>query len=74
MLMKATSAKLGSEQKQAKIYFSAEEYLKKRPVIEEAAKASTINQVIHAFKGTDYWSALEHGAEKLRRKRLNSMF
>jgi vacuolar-type H+-ATPase subunit C/Vma6 len=61
MLMKATSAKLGSEQKQAKIYFSAEEYLKKRQVLEEAAKASTIIQTIHAFKGTNYLSALNMG-------------
>ncbi len=59
--MKATSAKLTPEQKSAKIYFSVEDYLKKRAVIEEAVKASTVNQIIHAFKGTEYWSALNMG-------------
>ncbi len=38
-----------------------EDYLKKHAVIEEAVKASTVNQIIHAFKGTEYWSVLNTG-------------
>ena len=64
-LMKATSAKLSPEQKLAKIYFSLEDYLKRRAVMEEAAKASTPNQIIHALKGTEYFFTVEYGAEKL---------
>ena len=61
MLLRANSAKLTPDQKSAKIYFSVEDYLKKHAVIEEAVKASTVNQIIHAFKGTEYWSALNTG-------------
>jgi V/A-type H+-transporting ATPase subunit C len=61
MLIKATSTKLTPDQKFARIYFSLEDYLKKNTVIEEAVKASTIPQLIHAFKGTEYWSPLNMG-------------
>ena len=60
-LIKATSAKLTPEQNLNKIYFSVEDYLKKHAAMEEAAKASTVNQAIHAFKNTEYWSALNMG-------------
>lgn len=60
-LMKATSAKLTPEQKLSKIHFSVEDYFKRRVVFEEAVKALTPPQVIHAFKGTEYWSALNMG-------------
>ena len=49
-LIKATNANLSPEQKLAKIYLSVEDYLKNRSVIEEAAKASTIKQVVNALK------------------------
>lgn len=57
-MIKTTNAKLSAEQKLAKIYFSVEDYFEHHSVIEEAAKASTIAQVIHAFKGTKYFSPL----------------
>jgi vacuolar-type H+-ATPase subunit C/Vma6 len=60
-LMKATSAKLSAEQKAAKVYFSVEDYFKRHAVIEEALKASTPTQTIHAFKGTDYFLPLSLG-------------
>ena len=60
-LMNATIAKINPEQKLSKIYFSLEDYLKRRLVFEEAAKASTPTQIIHAFKGTEYWSVLNMG-------------
>ena len=60
-IIKATSAKLTPEQKTARIYFSVEDYFKRRPLLEEAAKASSLTQTIHAFKGTDYFFALNMG-------------
>jgi vacuolar-type H+-ATPase subunit C/Vma6 len=60
-LMKATSAKLTPEQKTAKIYFSVEDYLKRRLVMEEAVKATAPTQMIHALKGTEYYSPLNMG-------------
>jgi len=62
-LIKAVNAELSSEQKLARVYFSAEDYLKKRGVLEEAAKASTMKQVVNAFKNTEYASALIRGAQ-----------
>ena len=62
MLMKAaSSARLSYEQKLSKIYFSVEDYFKRRTVMEEAAKASTPTQIIHALKGTEYFSLLNIG-------------
>jgi vacuolar-type H+-ATPase subunit C/Vma6 len=60
-IMKTTHAKLTPEQKLAKIYFSVENYFKKRAAMEEAVKASNVGQAIHAFKGMEYWSALNMG-------------
>jgi vacuolar-type H+-ATPase subunit C/Vma6 len=62
-LIKAVNAELSSEQKLARIYFSAEDYLKKRAILEEAVKASTMKQVVNAFKSTEYASALSRGAQ-----------
>jgi vacuolar-type H+-ATPase subunit C/Vma6 len=60
-LMYATNAKIASEQKLAKIYFSVEDYLKRRLIFEEATKALNPTQIIHAFKGTEYWPILNMG-------------
>ena len=65
-LIKATNASLATEQKMAKLYLSAEDYLKNRPIIEEAAKAQTIKQIVNLLKRTEYGLALKHGASKLR--------
>ncbi len=59
--MKATSAKLSPDQKASKVYFSVEDYFKRRMFIEEAIKASTPAQIIHAFKGTEYFLPLSMG-------------
>ena len=62
-LIKAVNANLSPEQKLAKIYLSVEDYLKKRSVFEEAAKASTVKQVVNAFKSTEYASVLNTGLQ-----------
>lgn len=73
-IIKATSAKLTSEQKLAKIYFSVEDYFKERVAIEEAVKASSVNQVIHAFKSTEYWSALNMGLKNYEENASTAYF
>jgi V/A-type H+/Na+-transporting ATPase subunit C len=60
-LINSTTAKSTFEQKLAKIYFSVEDYLKRRLIFEEAAKALSPSQIIHAFKGTEYWPVLNMG-------------
>jgi vacuolar-type H+-ATPase subunit C/Vma6 len=73
-IMKTTSAKLTPEQKLAKIYFSVENYFKKRAPMEEAVKASNVGQAIHAFKGTEYWSALNMGLKNYEEKASTAYF
>ena len=63
VLIKATSANLSLEQKLAKIYLSAEDYLKKRVVIEEAAKAPALKQMVNALKSTEYAFTLNTGLQ-----------
>lgn len=60
-LIKAANANLSPEQKLGKIYFSAEIFLKRRGVIEEAAKAPDLRQTVNALKGTEYALALKMG-------------
>jgi vacuolar-type H+-ATPase subunit C/Vma6 len=61
LLIKATNANLSSEQKLAKIYFSVETFLKRRVIIEEAAKASDLKQTIDSLKSIEYALALKIG-------------
>ena len=63
VLIKATNAKLSLDQKLAKIYFSAEDYLRHRLIIEEAAKAQTIKQTVNALKRSEYALALSMGLQ-----------
>jgi len=62
-LIKAAHANLSPEEKLAKIYLSIEDYLKKRSVIEEAAKAPALKQMVNALKGTEYVSTLNTGLQ-----------
>jgi V/A-type H+/Na+-transporting ATPase subunit C len=73
-LMKATSAKLSSEQKTAKVYFSVEDYFKKRVVVEEALKASSPIQIVHAFKGTEYFLPLSLGQKNFEENHSTASF
>ncbi|MGA2682352.1 MAG: V-type ATPase subunit [Candidatus Bathyarchaeia archaeon] len=60
-LIKATNARLGTEEKLSKIYFSAEDFLKRRLMLEEAAKASTLKQMQNSIKDRMYAPALSVG-------------
>jgi vacuolar-type H+-ATPase subunit C/Vma6 len=62
-LIKATNAELSTEEKLSRIYFSAEDYLKKRTMLEEAAKASTIKQMSNSIKSSVYASAISRGLQ-----------
>jgi len=60
-IIKAVNAELHLEQKQAKIYFAPENYLNNLAIMEEAIRASSINQVVSTLKKTKYASALKMG-------------
>jgi vacuolar-type H+-ATPase subunit C/Vma6 len=62
-LIKATNANLSVEQKMDKTYLLAEDYLKKRAVIEEVAKAQNFKQIVAVMKGSDYALALSMGLQ-----------
>ncbi len=57
-----------------KIYFSVEDYFKRRTVIEEAVKASTPTQIIHALKGTEYFSLLNMGLKNYEENASTASF
>jgi V/A-type H+-transporting ATPase subunit C len=63
MLVKGTIASLTPEQKLSKTYPFVSCYVEKRSVFEEAAKASSLSQLVVAFKKTAYSSALNMGLE-----------
>ncbi len=62
-LIKATNGELGTEEKLSRIYFSAEDFLRKRVMLEEAAKASTLKQMQNSIKSSMYASALSRGMQ-----------
>jgi len=74
VLIKATSAKLNPEQKLMKIYFTVEDFFKRRRVMEEAVKASSLIQLIHALKGTEYFSLLNMGLKKYEENASTASF
>jgi V/A-type H+/Na+-transporting ATPase subunit C len=57
-LLNAINAKLTQEQRLSKIYFPVEDYFKRHVLIEETAKASTVNHAVHLFKDTEYFVPL----------------
>ena len=62
-LIKATNGGMSTEEKLGKIYFSAEDYLKRRAMLEEAAKASTLKQIQNSIKSSMYAAALSRGLQ-----------
>jgi V/A-type H+/Na+-transporting ATPase subunit C len=62
-LIKSTTAKLTPDQRAEKIYFSAQNYLKNRGALEEAAKASDLKQLVATLKASQFASALRLGLE-----------
>jgi vacuolar-type H+-ATPase subunit C/Vma6 len=63
-LLKTTLTKMSYEEKISKIYLPVEEYFHNRAAIEEAAKTSTISNVVQAFKKTSYYTSLNEGLKK----------
>jgi len=62
-LIKSINAELSTEEKLDRIYFSAEDFLKRRVMLEEAAKASTLKQMQNSIKTSIYVSALSKGLQ-----------
>lgn len=72
-LLKVTIANLSFEQKMSRMYLSIEDYSKNRAVLEEAAKFSTIREVVHAFKSTEYEPALLKGLQSYEKNRSTAI-
>ncbi len=60
-LIKTTYAKLDTPRKLERIYFSVEDFFKRRTIIEETAKASNLKQTVDALKNTEYELPLSLG-------------
>jgi len=60
-LIRTANSKLSPEQRLSRVYLSVEKYYKKIALMEEAAKAPSIAQVVHVFKNTEYGEALTTG-------------
>ncbi len=60
-LIKAINAEMTTEQKISRVYFSAEDFLRNRPLFEDAVKAPDYKHLLTAMKKTQYASALENG-------------
>lgn len=73
-LIKGTNANLPPEQKLSKLYLSVEDYLKKRSVIEEAAKATSLRQLVNALKSTEYAACLNAGLQNFEENGSTARF
>ncbi len=60
-LVRAANAKLLTAQRLSRLYLPVEKYFDRLTLFEEAAKASGVTQVVHAFKNTEYAEALNMG-------------
>jgi vacuolar-type H+-ATPase subunit C/Vma6 len=60
-LIKATNAQLSPEQKLARLYLSAEDFFKRRSLIEEAARAADLKHLVNTLNKTRYAEALDLG-------------
>lgn len=60
-LVRTADANLSAEQRLVKIYLSVEKYFDHIGLVEDAARISGISQIVAAFKGTEYGSALATG-------------
>ena len=61
-------AELGTEEKLGKVYLSAEDFLKRRVMIEDAAKASNFRQMQNSIKTSMYAMALSKGMQGYEEK------
>ncbi|MGA3111252.1 MAG: V-type ATPase subunit [Candidatus Bathyarchaeia archaeon] len=60
-LIKSINGEISGEERLNKIYFSAEDFLKNRVMLEEAAKSSNLKQMQNSIKSSLYLSALSQG-------------
>jgi vacuolar-type H+-ATPase subunit C/Vma6 len=64
MLIKTTLTKTSPEEKTSKIYLQVEDYFHNRTIIEEATKASSLSNIVQAFKKTNYYPSLNEALKK----------
>jgi len=65
-LIRAANAKLSVEQRLSRIYLSVEKYFRHTAIMEEAAKAPVVTQVVSVFRNTEYHSALAMGLKSFQ--------
>ena len=62
-LIKSINGELSIEERLSRIYFSAEDFLKNRVILEEAAKSSNLKQMQTSIKSSLYASTLSRGMQ-----------
>jgi V/A-type H+-transporting ATPase subunit C len=72
-LIRAANAKLPFEQRLSRISLSVEKYLGRMTLMEYAAKAATVSQVVQIFKGTEFGPALVLGLKSFQETGLTIM-
>jgi vacuolar-type H+-ATPase subunit C/Vma6 len=73
-LVKSVAAELTAEEKLARIYLSAEDYLKHRALFEEAAASPDLKTLRDALNKTDYASALTLGLKRYEENGSTQLF
>jgi vacuolar-type H+-ATPase subunit C/Vma6 len=73
-LIKAVSADLNAEEKEARVYLAVENFLKHRPTFEEALKAADLKQLLAAFAKTEYASAFNYGLKSYEESGATTCF
>ncbi|MGD6806033.1 MAG: V-type ATPase subunit [Candidatus Bathyarchaeia archaeon] len=73
-LIRAANAQLPAEQRLGRIYLSVEKYFDHVTLMEDAAKAPTVAQVVQTFKGTEFGPALALGLKSFQETGSAIMF
>lgn len=63
ILIKSINGELSAEEKRTRIYLSAEDFLKRRGMLEDASKALTMKQLQNTIKSSLYSAALSRGLQ-----------
>ena len=73
-LIKAINTELAEEQKQAHIYWAVEDYFKRRPIFDDALKATDLKKLTIAFRKTEYALALVYGLKSYEENGATACF
>ncbi len=74
VLIKAVNSGLVAEDRLGRIYFSAEDFLRRRPLMEELAKAYDLRQMQNSLRDSIYQAAFNSGMQTYEEKGSTSAF